>query len=74
MNVELEQMTNSADLDPVGREDGLAALRQLPAPAFALDSLHAILSAMARSVVAVEPGKPDTLNLVSMYSILFIKR
>lgn len=58
--MELEQIAEGAQETP--KEDGLAALRQLPAPIYALDTLNAVLSIMARSVVDVE-----TLSLVRFH-------
>ncbi|KAL0842160.1 hypothetical protein ABMA28_014333 [Loxostege sticticalis] len=64
LNTELEQMTSSVDLNQIRPEDGLAALRQLPAPTYALDSLHAVMSTMARNVASVDTGgRPEILNL-----------
>lgn len=52
--MELEQIAEGLQVTS-GREDGLAALRQLPAPIYALDTLHAVFSMLARSVISVDP-------------------
>lgn len=64
IHTELEQIGEGSQ--PTPKEDGLAALRQIPAPIFALDTLHSMISLMARSVVALEPNhNTELLNLVS---------
>lgn len=73
LNTELEQMTSSVDLNQIRPEDGLAALRQLPAPTYALDSLHAVMSTMARNVASVDTGgRPEILNLVSSILLRYV--
>lgn len=61
MNIELNQIVDGPQETP--KEDGLVALRQLPAPLFALDTLKAILTIMARSVPDLE------ISMVRIFSI-----
>lgn len=63
VNVELAQIAGGECNR--SQEDALAALRQLPAPTYALDTLQAVLSTMARSVVTVENDTQEVLDLVS---------
>ncbi|XP_072943902.1 rotatin-like [Epargyreus clarus] len=65
MDAELEHLRSEKGYTiPFHGEDNLAILRQLPAPIFALDTAHAILSTMARSVVLVEPGvKTEAMDM-----------
>lgn len=68
VNTELEEIVSDVRQATGFRskEDGLQALRQLPAPIFALDALQTILSAMARSVLLADgSGKNEGLDLVS---------
>lgn len=52
-------------------DDGLVVLRQLPAPLFALDTLHTVLAMMARSVVLTDPvGKTEVLDMVYHFSLI----
>ncbi|XP_063892292.1 rotatin [Helicoverpa armigera] len=52
-------------------EDGLVLLRQLPAPLYALDTLHAVQSMMARSIVLIDPlDKAEFLNIRELNTCL----
>lgn len=66
INIEMEEIVSDTSLvaDARANDDGLGALRQLPAPLFALDTLHTVLSAMARSVVLADPK--DMAELLDM--------
>ncbi|KAM3963108.1 rotatin [Aphomia sociella] len=65
VNLELEHIASEDGLLHIPQqEDGLAALRQMPAPIYALDALQSVLSTMARSVVLVDPvDKTEVLDL-----------
>lgn len=72
MNTELQEIAGENRPRTPLEEDGLVVLRQLPAPMYALDTLHAVLTLMARSVVLVDPiEKTEYLNIVSMVSVSF---
>ncbi|XP_059057157.1 rotatin-like [Achroia grisella] len=73
VNIELEQMTSDDDILQISphQDDGLAALRQLPAPTYAHDTLHSVLSIMARSVVLVNTvDKTEVLDLKELNTCL----
>lgn len=71
VNLELEQLGDGPNKLRI-EEDGLAALKQIPAPIYALDTLLAVLTIMARSVALAEPvNSSDCLNLVRLF--LFIR-
>ncbi|KAJ8722655.1 hypothetical protein PYW07_003835 [Mythimna separata] len=64
MNTELEEIAGESRPRTPLEEDGLVVLRQLPAPLYALDTLHAVLTMMARSVVLVDPvDRTEFLNI-----------
>lgn len=70
MNLELEQLRDGSNELQI-EEDGLAALKQVPAPIYALDTSLAVLTIMARSVALVEPDNlSDYLNLVSIFKAI----
>ncbi|CAH0720929.1 unnamed protein product, partial [Brenthis ino] len=58
VNAELEQF---ASLSHLPQEDGLVPLRQLPAPLYALETLHTILTIMIRSVVLVDMNQESDI-------------
>lgn len=66
VNLELEEIAGEPHPRTPAEEDGLVVLRQLPAPLYALDTLHAVLTIMARSVVLADPvDKTEYLTIVS---------
>lgn len=70
VNFELEQLGGGSKELQI-EDDGLAALKQTPAPIYALDTLLSVLTIMARSVALVEPVNfNDFLNLVSLFSVI----
>lgn len=72
VNLELEQLGDGSNELQI-EEDGLAALKQVPAPIYALDTLLAVLTIMARSVALVEPDNfSDCLNLVGLFELIHI--
>ncbi|CAK1545280.1 unnamed protein product [Leptosia nina] len=60
MNAELEELVGRTGT-PL--EDKLAALRQLPAPVYALDTMHTILCMMVKSVVLIETDGKEVLTM-----------
>lgn len=71
MNVELEHLASDNGLLEQPRQDGLAALRQLPAPIYALDTLLAILSKMERNLTFVAPNDEwELLDMVRDYNTI----
>lgn len=54
-------------------EDKLAALRQLPAPIFALDTAHTVLCIMAKSVVLIETNSKEVLTMVIILVKIFYR-
>ena len=66
MHTELQEIVGESRPRTPPEEDGLVVLRQLPAPLYALDTLHAVLTIMARSVVLADPeDRNEFLNIVS---------
>ncbi|XP_053625820.1 rotatin-like [Plodia interpunctella] len=64
VNMALEHIASDGGLLDQPREDGLAVLRQLPAPIYALDTLQSVLGTMQRSVICVDPAdKTEFLNM-----------
>lgn len=73
VNLELEQLGEGLNELQI-EEDGLAALKQVPAPIYALDTLLAVLTIMARSVALVEPDNfSDCLNLVGLFELYIMQ-
>uniref|UniRef100_A0A2A4J928 Rotatin N-terminal domain-containing protein n=1 Tax=Heliothis virescens TaxID=7102 RepID=A0A2A4J928_HELVI len=71
VNMELEEIAGAGERPRSPVEDGLALLRQLPAPLYALDTLHAVQTMMARSVVLVDPlDKTEFLNIRELNTCL----
>ncbi|KAI5637938.1 rotatin, an armadillo repeat protein, centriole functioning domain-containing protein [Phthorimaea operculella] len=54
-----------------GADDALVALKQMPAPVYALDTANAVLAMMARSIALVEPvDKAEILDLNELNTCL----
>ncbi|KAF9421823.1 hypothetical protein HW555_002263, partial [Spodoptera exigua] len=71
VNLELEEIAGEPHPRTPAEEDGLVLLRQLPAPLYALDTLHAVLTIMARSVVLADPvDKTEFLNIRELNTCL----
>ncbi|CAG4911339.1 unnamed protein product [Colias eurytheme] len=60
VNAELEQIVGRTNT-PI--EDTLAALRQLPAPIYALDTAHAVLCIMMKSVAHIDSENKESLSM-----------
>ncbi|XP_028161854.1 rotatin-like [Ostrinia furnacalis] len=71
LNNELERMTSSVDINVVHQDDGLTALRQLPAAIYVLDTLHGVMSTMARNVASTDVShRSEILNLKELNTCL----
>lgn len=72
VNYELEQLGDGLNVLQI-EDDSLAALKQIPAPIYALETLLAVLTILARSVALVEPvNLNDGFNLVSLISSIIL--
>ncbi|CAD0196842.1 unnamed protein product [Chrysodeixis includens] len=64
VTMELQEIAGERNPRTPLEDDGLVVLRQLPAPLFALDTLHTVLAMMARSVVLTDSvGKTEVLDM-----------
>ncbi|XP_061711594.1 uncharacterized protein LOC133520923 isoform X2 [Cydia pomonella] len=69
MNAELQELAGNSS--PELQDDTLAALRQWPAPLYALETTHTVLTIMARSVVLVDPeDKSEVLDVKTLNTCL----
>ncbi|XP_063620705.1 rotatin-like [Cydia splendana] len=69
MNAELQELAGNSS--PESQDDTLAALRQWPAPLYALETTHTVLTIMARSVVLVDPvDKSEVLDVKTLNTCL----
>ncbi|CAK1581817.1 unnamed protein product [Parnassius mnemosyne] len=69
VNAELEQITGG-NTNLVHTEDALITLRQIPAPIFALNISHSILSIMSRSIMLLDSNENEVLSLKELNSCL----
>ncbi|XP_038215912.1 rotatin-like [Zerene cesonia] len=67
VNAELEQIVGKTNT-PI--EDTLAALRQLPAPIYALDTAHAVLCIMMKSVTHIDSENKESLAMKDLNTCL----
>ncbi|CAG9783815.1 unnamed protein product [Diatraea saccharalis] len=68
--IDLDEIASNDNLNVSNHEEGMIALRQLPAPLYALDTMYAVLSIMSRSIAIVETAnKRDILKLTSKTSV-----
>ncbi|XP_075969669.1 rotatin-like [Anticarsia gemmatalis] len=71
VHLELQEIAGESHPRTPLEEDGLATLRQMPAPVYALDTIHAVLSIMARSVVLVDAvDKTEILDMKELNTCL----
>ncbi|KAI8434888.1 LOW QUALITY PROTEIN: hypothetical protein MSG28_003373 [Choristoneura fumiferana] len=54
VNLELRELAGDSSPDLQWQDETLAALRQWPAPLYALETLHSVLTTMARSIILVD--------------------
>ncbi|XP_045542789.1 rotatin [Papilio machaon] len=68
VNAELEKIAGGGNLH--GAEDSLTPLRQIPAPIFALNTAHSVLSIMSRSIVLLDPNENEVLSMRELNTCL----
>ncbi|RVE48976.1 hypothetical protein evm_006334 [Chilo suppressalis] len=62
--IDLQQIINNDEVNISPSENNLMVLRQLPSPTYTLDTAHAVLTTMSRSIVVVDTvSKTEILNL-----------
>lgn len=68
---ELDEIIGDSNVSNTPQDDNLVALRQMPAPYFALDTLLAILSVMTRNIQHDDSN--DSLNMVRYFLYFFLE-
>ncbi|XP_034840583.1 rotatin isoform X1 [Maniola hyperantus] len=68
VNIELQNLTGGNTILPP--DDALVALRQMPAPEYALDALHTVLTIMIRSVVLDTSEENEIMDMKELNTSL----